>query len=369
MPKTDVLIVGGGTVGLCIAYNLTRKGVSVKVLEKSYMNAGSTGRNLGILKERIPHENKESRKALITLARLGVKMHAGLSSETGINTFYRKSGCLNYAKTEEELALLDEEHILHKELGLKDQKLTPAQIESKWKYIKTDEILGAYYSPDEAMAHPFGMTWAFMENLNKRGNIVEKMNPVTAIEEKNGEYKVTAKNGEYTADKVLVASGAISGEIVEPLGYNVNLIPVRKEMIISEPMRPFLGPTIDRPSKRYWIAQTMRGEILGTIGELPPSFDISEVTIKFLNDFANETLSVLPTLKDLRTIRQWTGIVERTEDSMPIIGELNKDLYIACGFENYGITMALAVGKLFAESIVKGAMEPRLMPFTPSRFS
>jgi sarcosine oxidase subunit beta len=368
MPHSDILVVGGGAMGLSIAYNLAKKKKNVRVLESSYLNAGSTGRNVGIIRERLPHADEKSMQALIKLARQGAKMHETLTSTTGINTFYRKSGRLSLAKTEEELDEATRLHELYKKNGINEVKISPSEIEKKWKYIDVSGVKAGFYTKSEAMAHPFGLTWAYVEALKKMGVTVEKETKAFSIKENRKEYLVDTNRGDYTADKLVVTAGMMSDPLLEPLGYYLNMRPVRKEMVISEPVRPFFGPTIDRPMKGYVIAQTMRGEILGSIGERPPGFNLSETTSKFLNDFADETLSILPSLKDLRIIRQWMGITEKTKDEIPMIGKLNDDLYLSCGFQIYGITMAPAVGKLLGESIAKGEMDPQLEPFNPTRF-
>ncbi len=332
------------------------------------MNAGSTGRNVGIIRERIPHKNPETQKILSKIATMGAKIHASLPAQTGINTFYRQSGRLSLALNDKEEADMDLENKTYSEMGQHIKKMSPNDIEKKWRYISGDNIKAGFYSHSEAMSHPFGLTWAYLESL-KQGKVpIEKLNKVNSIEEKNGQYKIKADKGEYTADKIVIAANVDTKELIEPMGYNIDIQPYRKEVVISEPMRPFFGPTIDRPSKGYIIAQTMRGEILGTISEEKPSKDLSETTSVFLNKFADETLRILPTLKDLRIIRQWIGITEKTRDEVPLVGALNKNIWIACGFHIYGVTMAPVIGKLLTESIITGKENELINTFNPLRF-
>ena len=88
----------------------------------------------------------------------------------------------------------------------------------------------------------------------------------------------------------------------------------------------------------------------------------------FLNKFADETLRILPTLKDLRIIRQWIGITEKTRDEVPLVGALNKNIWIVCGFHIYGVTMAPVIGKLLTESIITGKENELIKTFNPLRF-
>ncbi|MBT3285528.1 FAD-binding oxidoreductase [Candidatus Bathyarchaeota archaeon] len=368
MAKYDVIVVGGGAMGLSVAYNLLRKGKKVHVLEGDYLNAGSTGRNLGVLKARNPYAIGNGNKDLVKLAKMGLKLNAGLSSETGINTFHKTSGCLILAKDEADLKQLKEYHAHFKSMGLDERELSPAEIHRKWNYIDPDSIISGFYSPSEANAHPFGVVWAYVEAIRKRKAQVEKQNRVSKIEKTSDGYKVTAEKGEYDATEVVVACAERSSELTEQLGHKVPLKPMRKEVLISEPIRPFLGPSLERLSTHFQATQTMRGEIMGTIDWMDPGYDLGESSSEFLEHFADEMVPVIPVLSNLNIIRQWTGICDQTPDDKPAVGKLDEGLYVTCGYNDYGITMAPAVGRLLAKTIINDETDPMLKPFDPLRF-
>ena len=355
-------------MGLSVAYNLLRKGKKVHVLEGDYLNAGSTGRNLGVLKARNPYAVGSGNKDLVKLAKLGLKLNAGLSSETGINTFHKKSGCLILAKDEADLKQLNEYHAHFKSLGLDERVLTPEEINRKWKYIDPASIIAGFYSPSEANAHPFGIVWAYVEAIRKRKAQVEKQNRVSKIEKMSGGFKITAEKGEYEAENVVVACAERTSELTEQLGQKIPLKPMRKEVLISEPIRPFFGPSLERLSTHFQVTQTMRGEIMGTIDWMDPGYDVKESSSEFLGRFADEMVPVIPVLRNLNIIRQWTGICDKTPDDKPAVGKLDEGLYVTCGFIDYGITMVPAVGRLLASTIIKGKTESLLKPFDPLRF-
>ncbi len=368
MSKYDTIIIGGGATGLSVGYHLRKSGNNVFVLEGDFWNAGSTGRNLGVLKARIPYAIGNGNEDLVKLAKYGLKLHASLSSTTGINTFYRKGGLIFIARTEEDIKELDKLHEHFKTLGVAGTKLSGAEIQSNWPYINGKSLIGGYYSSKEANAHPFGLVWAYLEGLKSMKAPVKKQNKAKSIEKTSSGYRVVAEDGEYEADNVVVASAERSNDLLEPLGYHVPMEPLRKEVCISEPMRPFFGPSLERLSNHYQIVQTMRGEIMGTIDWLEPGYNINENTPGNLNKYANETVALMPSTKHLRVIRQWTGICDKTPDEKPAIGDVDDELYVACGFYDYGITMIPAVGKLLANTILTGQEDAILKPFTPKRF-
>ena len=368
MPKFDTIVVGGGAMGLSVAYNLLRRGRKIHVLEGDYLNAGSTGRNLGVLKARNPYAVGNGNKDLVKLAKMGLKLNAGLSSETGINTFHKTSGCLILAKDEADLKQLNDYHTHFKSLGLDERVLTPEEIHRKWKYIDPDSVIAGFYSPSEANAHPFGVVWAYVEAIRKRKAQVEKQNKVTKIEKISGVFKVTAEKGEYEAENVVVACAERSSELTEQLGHKIPLTPMRKEVLISEPVRPFFGPSLERLSTHFQVTQTMRGEIMGTIDWMDPGYDLTKSSSEFLERFADEMVPIVPVLRNLNIIRQWTGICDQTPDKKPAVGKLDEGLYVTCGYNDYGITMVPAVGRLLASTIINGETESLLKPFDPLRF-
>ena len=366
--KIENLVVGGGAMGLSVAYNLLKKGRKAHVLEGDYLNAGSTGRNVGVLKARNPYAIGNGNEDLVKLAREGLRLHGGLSSSTGINTFYKKSGCLIVAKDEEDLRELRSHHEHFTKLGLRDIEMTPGQIQAKWPYMDADSIVAGFYSPDEANAHPFGVVWAYVENIKKMRGALEKENKVTEIKKTSDGYQVRAQNGEYEAENVVVACAIDTPALTKPLGFDIPMKPMRKEVLISEAVRPFFGPTVERLSTHFQVTQTMRGEIMGTIDWMEPGHDLSEGTSQFLNNFADEIVPMMPVLWNLNIIRQWTGICDLTTDEKPAIGQLDDGLYVCCGFHDYGITMVPIVGRLLADTIIKKKTEKLLEPFDPKRF-
>lgn len=368
MSSFNTIVVGGGAIGLSVAYNLRKQAKTVLVLEGDYLNAGSTGRNLGVLKKRIPYAIGNGNENLVKLAIEGLKLNSGLSSETGINIFYKKSGCLSMAKNEADYKQLKEYHDHFNKLGLEDIELTPEDIHNKWNYIDPDSLIAGFYSSSEANAHPFGIVWAYVDSLQRMKAKVEKQNKVSKIVKTSNGFKVTAQNGEYEAENVLVACGANSSELTEQLGYKIPLDPLRKEVLISEAIRPFFGPSLERLTTHFQVTQTMRGEVMGTINWMESGYDLSENTSKFLEAFARELVPIVPVFRNLNIIRQWTGICDQTPDDKPAIGKLEDGFYVACGFNDYGITMTPAVGRFMAKTIIDQVIHPMIKPFDPLRF-
>jgi len=360
----ETLIIGGGGMGLSTAYNLKKMKASVHVLEGSYYNSGSTGRNTGLIRARNTHSIGAGHAEIVKLALKGMRSFSTLSSETGINLFYRKGGGLIISETKEEIK---EQRILHetyRKNGIKVEELSAKNIERRWPYINAGSIQGGFYAPEEASIHPFSLTWAYVENIKK---LIEKENRALSIDRIDAGYLIETEKADITASKVILACGEDSAGLAKQLGFKLPFEYSRKEMFISEPIRPMFGPSIERPSEMYRITQTMRGEILGTIGREEGS-NMSVSSSKFLEQYAKMTVGLIPVFRDLNLIRQWVGTYQNTPDEKPIVGKLDDKLYIVGGFMDYGITLVPIIGKLMAELATKGEVNPLIAPFDPLRF-
>lgn len=356
-------------MGLSIAYNLFKKGRKAHVLEGNYLNAGATGRNVGVLKVRNHYALNQGNETLVELSKKGLDLHETLSSETGINTFYKKSGCLLVAKTEKDLEQLEKLHNNNEKRGIREIIFNPSEINNRWNYINDENITAGFYCPDEANAHPFGVVWAYLESIKRMNGVVEKQNKVKKISKNQNVYKIESEKGDYESENVIIAAGAHSSQLSRQLGYEIPIEPLRKEVLISEPIRPFFGPTIERLSTSFQVTQTMRGEIMGTIGWMKPGYDLTETTSTFLNKFADEIVSMIPVFKNLNIIRQWTGICDKTPDDKPVVGRLDDGLYITCGLLDYGLTMVPIIGKLLTDMIMDKKVNRLLKPLDPLRFN
>ncbi len=362
--RSRVVIVGGGIIGLSTGYYLAKRGVEVTILEANYLGYGATGRSFGAIKER--WKDKHVTKLSIE----GVKKHETLTGELNMNTLFRQEGCLTIALTDEEMESLKLDWKENQRIGVKCKFLSRDEINDRWPYINTSHIVGGCYDEREGIVHPLALIWGFQENLKRLGGEIGKFSRVKGIERINSKFKLLTEKGSLEAENVLVACSFSSKEILGKLGVNLPVKPVRKEVLVTEPMKPFLNPVIERTTNSLRVAQTMRGEVIGTINYLGEGTDIMESSLDFLKCFAREATKIISCLKSLKVLRQWTGVCDETPDNKPVIGETEiENLFVAYGFHEYGVTVAPVIGELMAKLIVEGKEDPLINPFKPERFS
>jgi sarcosine oxidase subunit beta len=366
--KRGIVIVGGGVNGLATAYNLARRGVkNIVVLEKGYIGSGGTGRcGAGIRQQWGLEEN-------IVLARESLKIYERLSGELGFNIFFRQGGYLVLIFDEEEREIVAKTIPLQNDLGVPTHLLTVAEVVRRVPGINTSGLLGAACCPTDGMAYPYAVLWGYAEAARRLGVEIKVHTRVASVSQRNDwTYDVATEKDTYNAPVIVNVAGARSREIGAMLGIDIPTEPVRHEIAVTESLKPFLKPMIISPKKGFYFSQSLRGEIVGGIGDPnePPSYN-TRSSPDFLFRYASALREILPPLGKIRIIRQWAGHYDMSPDHRPILGavEGRKGYYHACGFSGHGFMLSPMVAKLLAELITTGKTSIPIDALALSRFA
>ena len=366
--KRGIVIVGGGVNGLAAAYNLARRGVkNIVVLEKGYIGSGDTGRcGAGIRQQWGLEEN-------IVLARESLKIYEKLSGELGFNIFFRQGGYLVLVFDEEERELVSRTIPLQNKLGVPTRLLSVPEVVKRVPGINAKGLLGAAFCPTDGMAYPYAVLWGYAEAARRLGVEIKVHTRVTALARRNDwTYDVVTEKDTFNAPVVVNVAGARSREIGAMIGIEIPTKPVRHEIAVTESLKPFLGPMIISPKKGFYFSQSLRGEIVGGIGDPnePPSYN-TKSSPDFLFRYASALRETLPPLGKARIIRQWAGHYDMSPDHRPIIGAVEgyKGYYHACGFSGHGFMLAPIVARLLAELITTGKTSLPIDALALTRFA
>ena len=373
-PKSsyDVIIVGGGGHGLATAYYLaTKHGITnVAVLERNYIGSGNSGRNTTIIRANygIPEA--------VRFYQHSVDLYASLELETGRSIMHRQKGLLWLAHSEAGVRAEWARAEVNEAFGAKTEFVEPGRVKQMCPQIDITgaghwPVMGATYHPEGSTARHDRVVWAFAEGAMQRGVDIQQGMPVRSLQVSGNRVTgVVTDQGTISAGLVLSAVGGHVTSLVSTAGLR---LPIR-----THPLQAFVTnhyalefPLIVFSSiLLFYASQTTRGEMLmGAEIDRQPSYSYSS-THHFLQSCAFRAMTILPFLRNLRILRQWTGVCDMSPDYSPVMGRTGVDgLYVTTGWGTWGFKAIPAGGEQMAELIATGRTPPLIAPFSLDRFA
>lgn len=366
--RAQIVIVGGGIMGLATAYHLAKNGISdVVVLEASYLNAGASGRNGGGIREQWATEQH------VLLMRESIALCREFAKELGINVWLRQGGYLFVTAKQEVAASMGDNLALQNRLGVPSRLLKRSEMQHMVPELETSDLVAAVYNPEDGVIFPWPFLWGYAEGARKRGVHVATFTPVQSMIVEAGRVRgVETTRGTIRADLVINAAGAWSPAIARMAGVTLPNRPERHEILVTESLRPFLGPLVSELGLGLYFSQSLRGEIVGGLGDPDEPMGIElRSSQRFLVRMARAMVHRMPRLGGVKVLRQWAGCYDVTPDGHPIIGEVDEvgGFFQLHGFVGHGFMMAPVVGKIVGEHLAKGTDHPLVRDNRLGRFA
>ena len=372
--RANVVVIGGGIMGLAIAYHLARLGTKdVTVLDKSYLCGGASGRNGGGVRA------QWSSEANVRLMQESIRLCREFASEMKINVWFRQGGYLFLARSEEIRRSLEKSVEVQNGCGLGTRMLSPKEARKVVPELDPSGLVAASYNPDDGVVFPWPFVWGFAQAAQKLGVRIATFTEVVGFRTQGASIEaVLTKPARGKGDeraiataKVVNAAGAWSPEIAKMVGVELPNKPHRHEICSTEPLKPWLKPLVAELEGGLYFSQSTRGEIVGGIGqERVPAGLNQESSHAFLGRYAKALTRACPVLGRVKVLRQWAGCYDLTPDHNPIVGPVDEiqGFYQASGFMGHGFMMAPIVGKLIAQYIVEEVPLPMFERWNLRRF-
>jgi sarcosine oxidase, subunit beta len=365
--RASVVIVGGGIMGLALAWNLAGQGErDVLVLERGYLCEGASGRNGGGVRA------QWTTPTLIELAKESIEFMGHFAQELGINVWLRKGGYLFLAHDRRTVERIEEGARLHAKYGLATRVIEPGEAVEIAPELDARKFVAASWNPEDGVVFPWPFLWGYADGARKRGARVETFTRVTGLDVSGGAVRaVRTDRGTVRADRVVVACGAWSPAVAAMAGVTLPNSPYRHEIVSSEPLKPFLGPLVSMLGTGLYFSQSMRGEIVGGMGDPDEPRGLNQTSsLRFLARYSRALLDLMPRLGAVKLLRQWAGCYDVTPDHSPILGETPgmRGLLQMSGFVGHGFMMAPATARRMA-AWMGGAKDDIFERFNLHRFA
>ncbi len=370
---TDVVVIGGGVIGLAAAWRAAQRGHTVAVLERAEPGAGTSGVAAGMLApiaEATPLED-----SLLALGLASAAMYpafvAELEAASGRDAGYLRCGSLLAARDADEAQALIRELEMRQQLGLPVQRLRASEAR-RLEPALAPTIRLALDIPDDHAIDPRKLTAALTVALRLAGGDLRAGAEVAALELVDDRVRgvVLADGQQVSADHVIIAAGVWSAEIAGiPARSRVPIRPVKGQILrLHDPNGPGLLTRVIRMPGAYVVPRGDGRYVLGATME-ERGFDTA-VTAGAVFELLREAVELAPGVSELEIDELSAGLRPGTPDNSPVIGGCEVGgLHWATGHHRNGILLAPITAELIVGAL-EGEDPPSLAaPFAPGRFS
>lgn len=387
LDKADVIVVGGGIVGVSSAYFLKKAGLDVVLVEQEDLGYGASGRNAGYL-----WVHNREKGIQLDLTRAGLEIYEEEFVPALGNTFeYRRNGGMTYFYTEEQKKVF-EEFVESRNRDGVEMDLLDGDTARKYAPILNDNVLGSTYCPEDGQIVTRKLVRGLGNLCSYLGVRIYENNAVLNIITKNDQVQgVRTISGEIYAEKVVLATGVWSKLLGRNLGLEIPINPERLGVLKTTPLPKMLDKVVYGPlgAKQYagfrdlpsfreehflgkdedpdaglehleLFAQLDDGSlVIGAPMDYPEDLEMYP-TLAGLRLTINTFLNEFPHFKNVGVDSVWAGLLPYTSDSLPIIDTVDeiKGLYIGAGHV-FGNVAGPITGKLITELVTE---QPTTLP-------
>ena len=378
MNSPDVVIIGGGIIGISIAYHLAKQGCkNVVVLEKDYVGSGATEKCAGGIRQQF------SVAANIRLSLEALPFFEKFEDEIGQAIDFRQHGYMFLATSENEMVTFRQNTALQRNLGVDVELLSTQEVARLIPHLEIADICGATLCRRDGFADPYSVVNGLASAAKRLGVKIVEGTEVTDIIVNQGKVQgVIATTGTIATPIVVNAAGAYAAAVGRMAGLNIPVHPTRRHIFVSEPLNNHptgLGeaywsrlPLVIEFRNGFWFRREHNCMLIGMRNPVEPEgFDILPDWDFFTSSLAPTACHRLPKLADIGISRAQVGLHPDTPDDMAIMGEVPsiEGMYLACGFCGHGFMHSPAAGRLMADLILKRIKElPDAAAFILERF-
>lgn len=367
----DVVIIGGGVIGLAVARALALRGIrNVLLLERGSLGAESSSAAAGMLAPQAEANRPHEFFSLTCQSRdMYPRFASALLEETGIDIQLDTTGTLYLAFTEHDADELEQRYDWQKKAGLPIEKLS-AEAAKKLEPSICEDVRAALRFPLDTQVENRRLISALAAANERLGVRMETGTDVISLKVERGRVAgIETSRGFVATDRVVIAGGAWSSllgaaDIALP---NLRIKPVRGQMLCFE-----ANPQIARHviySRRGYIVPRRDGRLLAGSTSEHAGFE-KRVTAAGVQAILAAALEISPRIASLPMTDSWAGLRPRAADTLPVLGPCAEitGVFYATGHYRNGILLAPVTGELIAGAIVDQVFPPALNIFSPDRF-
>lgn len=372
MTDAQVVIIGGGVMGVSLLYHLTKAGwQDVVLLEKNDLTHGSTWHAAGLCTHFAHNPTIQELRA--TSVRLYRDI---LPKETGDTCGFHSSGAMRITRNPDRMDEFRHVAGLSAFTGYPLEVLTPERIEELHPLAHLDGLLGGIYEPDDGHVDPSLATNAMAKIAREHGGTINRQTPVIGIRRENDKWIVETPTETYHAAHIVNAAGTWGWEIGAMMGLNIPSVPVLHQYLVTDTVpvvaeRIAAGapelPMIRDPEESWYVRQERDGLILGpyekdaqvwSVDGVPPEFgaDLMPADLDRVAPIIEAAMTRIPALETGGVKSVIHGPITFTPDANPLIGPAHgaKNAWLLTG-SSMGVMEGGGAGWFLAHWMTHGA--------------
>ena len=380
--EKNIIIIGGGAIGLSTAYHLGKLGcTNVLLLERNELTSGTSWHAAGIVGPLRATQN------LTTVARYALELVDRIEKETGQSTGYRRTGGLWLTRSQDRMTELKRVAAMGEMNGLHSTFLTPDALGERFPMINHADLAGAMYLSEDGQINPVDLCMAFSKGAKANGVTIRQHAGVQKIAVENGRARsVFLDSGEKIHCDILInCAGLWARTVGEMAGVNVPLHAVEHMYVVTEPIAglPQPWPVCRDMEGALYIKEDAGKLVLGVFEPnaklwYHESVDPTASYLVFNEDWDHVEpmlkagIHRIPRFETIGLTHFMTGPESFTPDTKPLMGRSAEvdNFFVAAGMNSLGIMSSPGVGKVVAEWVVADACpmdlwEVDLMRFQP----
>ena len=376
MQNFDVIIIGGGFLGVSTAYQLSKAGVRTLLLEKGDIGSGTSGACSGRAQVCEGHLDPLNIKLVLE----GFKLHQTLEEELEFDYEWRKVGLFLLLRNGKMWQLWKERSPILSSWGIPTELIDRETLQKAEPNLNTENVLGAAYTT-EGILNPLRFTHAYAGAAARQGATLLRNSEVIGMDVHN--RKVTAVktvSETYTAGVVAIMAGAWERPVTRMAGVDVPVRPTHAESFITESIPPVVFHNIGMADSYEIINEKEKACAMGIFPEPNGTLDVAEAVTQTdelhqrtsawgVCAMAAELVKLFPILGKARIVRTWGRPTSFTPDGEPLVGWVPQldNMYVATSL--FETIIAVPVLSKWMAMMIQGQTPPESLDlYSPSRF-
>ena len=364
--RCDVLVIGGGLIGACLAFGLLRKKLSVAIVDQGDTAHRAARGNFGL----VWVQSKGSTfRPYAALTRRSAELWPQLASElhevSGIDVGFQQAGGVTLCHSEAEFAQRRDlmRHQFDADLPCPDayRMLGREEVATLIPEIGPG-VIGASYCRLDGCANSLRLLRALHTACRKLGGEYHPGVDVAAVRPSSSGFVVDTASGTVAAERVVLAAGLGNARLAPSVGLETPVKPMRGQILVTEKTTPLLTlPT-------HVIRQMDEGTVI--IGDSQEDVGFDEGTeLGVLGNIAERALASIPALAKLRVVRAWGALRVMSPDGFPLYQQSARHRGAFAFSVHSGVTLAPIHAYQLADAVALGALPEALMPFNEDRLA